>query len=155
MIRKIFLFLLIIFVCMQFNLAQQNNPAQNKTTNTTTPDYNVALKFLNGYIELFNNNNTVKTDEFLKKCGLVTKSFISKYLAYNNDDDLLFDPVVAAEEFPKEFVLVSTNPNGYVVAKGIGGKVSYKVTVKLILLNSKWLVDGSGVLNIPKDKQLK
>ena len=86
---------------------------------------------------------------------MVTKSFISKYLAYNNDDDLLFDPVVAAEEFPKEFVLVSTNPNGYVVAKGIGGKVSYKVTVKLILLNSKWLVDGSGVLNIPKDKQLK
>ena len=66
------------------------------------------------------------------------------------DFDLIFD----AQDYPDEgFELESfDNKTNYVVVKGKNW-TDFRLTIKMVLENNKWLVDGCGIINIPNDKR--
>lgn len=71
--------------------------------------------------------------------------------AYKADPEigLDFDPVLNAQDFPEEGFTISKidSTSNYVTVKGIDWD-DFNVTMRVISENGKWLVDGSGIVNI-------
>lgn len=67
-----------------------------------------------------------------------------------------FDPIVDGNDIPDEgFELESYDKNtNLVVVKGKNW-ADFKVTIKVVLKDNKWFVDGCGIVNITKDNQSK
>ena len=58
-----------------------------------------------------------------------------------------FDSIIDGQDAPSKYKVISYNSKtGLVVVQGIDWKKQIKLKVKKI--NGKWLVDGSGVLNM-------
>lgn len=90
---------------------------------------------------------------------LLTDSFKKAYKdligeAERNDPEygLGFDPILCAQDEPSAFSVKTFSKSGYVTVQGVDWP-SFTVTVRLIRQDSIWLVEGSGVINIPKEKQ--
>src|SRR5437764_4590505 len=67
-----------------------------------------------------------------------------------------FDPIFDAQDFPdKGFEIVNCdNETGYVTVRGKDW-ADFVLVLKVIQQDNKWLVDGSGVINIPVNKRAK
>ena len=67
-----------------------------------------------------------------------------------------FDPIFDAQDFPdKGFELVSSDKNsGYITVKGKDWP-EFVLVIRIVYLDNKWLVDGSGIINIPESKRAK
>nr|MBP6315517.1 hypothetical protein [Chitinophagaceae bacterium] len=76
--------------------------------------------------------------------------------AYKQDPELGlgFDPIFDAQDYPeKGFELVSFDEKtNFIVVKGKDW-ADFKLTLKMVEENEQWLVEGCGIINIPKDKQ--
>ena len=77
--------------------------------------------------------------------------------AYKIEPDLGLDvdPIFDAQDYPdKGFDLESFDrKTNFVVVKGKDW-ADFKLTLKMVLENENWLVDGCGIINIPKDKRI-
>lgn len=63
-------------------------------------------------------------------------------------------PILSAQDYPQEVELESYDAQtGYVIVRGVDWE-EFTVILRIVKLNSKWFVDGSGIINIPSDKQI-
>jgi len=127
-------------------------------------DFNVALKFINGYAIFCTPrpNRTVDTN-WVRNNSLLTENF--KAIYYNLMDSvnkkdpeygLGFDPIFDAQDFPdKGFEIINSDSiKGFVTLKGKDWP-EFVLVLKVVNLNGKSLVDGCGIINIPADKRRK
>ena len=130
--------------------------------NIVNLDAQVAVDFLNGYIQYCNSDNENKDIvEYTQSSPLVTNNFkaevkkiIEDAFAAEPEIGLGFDPLFDAQDYPDEGVeLLDFNAEtGYLMVKGKKWK-DFRVAMKVIAQDGKTLVDGCGVVNIPEDKQ--
>lgn len=122
-----------------------------------------ALIFLNSYVDNCNkmkesieivewvNSNNLTTDHFKSKL----KSIIDEAYRIDPEMGLDADPIFDAQDYPdKGFELDSfDSKTNYIVVKGKNWP-DFKLTIKMVLENDNWLVDGCGIINIPTDKRI-
>jgi hypothetical protein len=160
-VNRLYILLLII---LTYSCAVKNDNKEKtvevKKIETVTPDFSVALKFINDYTEycnkLFNReivdsnwvyNNNYLTESFKKRHKFVLDS------AFNADPEIGLDadPIFDAQDYPDNgFEIMTTDNNGFVTVRGKDWK-EYILVLKVVLQNDKWLVDGAGIINIPTD----
>lgn len=114
----------------------------------------VALNFIKGYI-----GSGLSADEWVASCGMVTESFKAEYKrmvdrAWKEDPELGlgFDPIFDAQDYPDEGFELSSydEKEGYVHLKWINF-YEFELILKVVEEDGKWLVDGSGRINIPEE----
>lgn len=96
--------------------------------------------------------NTKVTDNFKK----AHKKLILDARKKDPEMGLDFDPIFDAQDYPDEgFKLFAcSDQSDYVTLNGVDWEV-FRVVVKVIKTDKGWLVDGAGVINIPKNKRAK
>jgi hypothetical protein len=133
----------------------------NNIDEDNTP-VDIALTFINSYIDNCNrmkestgiiewvHSNHLTTNRFKTE----VKTMVEKTFKTNPEIGLDADPIFDAQDYPDEgFELESfDSKTNFIVLKGKNW-ADFKLTVKVVLEDNKWLVDGCGVVNIPKDKQ--
>ena len=126
----------------------------------------VAIKFINSYANNCNkmkesigivdwvNSNELSTNNFKKE----VKKIIEE--AYEEDPELGlgFDPLFDAQDYDDRFELEKiekfNDKTYYIEVKGKDWS-AFKLTIKVVLENDNWLIDGCGIVNIPNDKRSK
>jgi hypothetical protein len=121
-----------------------------------------AIAFLNAYVaNCTQEKGALSMGEWVSASKLTTTRFkteLTRMLAeaYAEDPELGLDadPVFDAQDYPdKGFELYSfDSKTNYAVAKGKDWP-DFKLTVKMVLENNKWLVDGCGIINVPPAKR--
>ncbi|RZK31930.1 MAG: hypothetical protein EOO63_02885 [Hymenobacter sp.] len=121
-----------------------------------------AVAFVNAYVANCNKEKgALRIEEWVSSSKLTTTRFkteAKKMLAeaYKEDPELGLDadPIFDAQDYPdKGFELDSfDSKTNYAVVKGKDWP-DFKLTMKLVLENNKWLVDGCGIINIPPAKR--
>lgn len=130
--------------------------SENKTKN--------ALKFINKYVKNSNKmEKAVDVIDWVNSNSLATKNFKTELKrtideAYKADPELGLDadPIFDAQDHPdKGFELESFDEKtNYLTVKGKDWP-EFRLTMKVVEENGKWLVDGCGMINIPNDKRAK
>jgi len=142
---------------LQIDAMFQSNKIKQKDKSFNA---NVALKFMDSYVKFCNNRQTDEGN-WVKNNKLLTDRFKSTYKKIMDDANkadpelgLDFDPIFDAQDYPdKGFKIIKyDSASGFVILCGKDWK-EFTVTVKVVFQNNKWLVDGVGIINIPKDKQ--
>jgi hypothetical protein len=128
------------------------------------PDAGVALAFINGYTRVCAVPGTATADSiWVENSPQVTDGFKQRYRfildsARKADPELGldFDPIFDAQDFPdKGFSLASMDStSGYLRVAGNDWK-TFELVLKLAYVNNKWLVDGAGIINIPKEMRAR
>jgi hypothetical protein len=121
-----------------------------------------ALKFMNAYVENCNQMaSAIEVVAWVDARDEVTLDFrneLKKIMdeAYASDPEMGLgaDPLFDAQDWPEEGFEVDAIEEGteYVTLKGKNWP-QFKVTLKVIDKNGKWLIDGCGMVNIPEDKK--
>ncbi|MEY3238477.1 MAG: hypothetical protein RI883_2578 [Bacteroidota bacterium] len=123
-----------------------------------------ALAFINDYVANSNNmanakniidwanSNQLSSEAF--KTAL--KEIIDAAFKEDAEMGLDSDPIYDAQDYPeKGFELASFDEKtNYLIVKGIGW-FDFKITMKVVEENGKWLVDGCGIVNIPEEKRME
>ncbi len=163
--NKLYIFLFVILTCScSARDEKKENSVDVEKIETITPDFNVALKFINDYAEycgkLMNKetvdsnwvyNNKLLTESFKKRHKFIIDS------AYIADPEmgLESDPIFDAQDYPDNgFEIMKTENNEFVTVRGKDWK-EFILVVKVVSQNDTWLVDGAGIINIPTDKRAK
>lgn len=145
--------------------SQPNEEKENaKETKEDNSPENTALTFINSYVINSNKmNKSVGYLNFVKSSNLTTQSFkielqkiVDEAEKLDPEMGLDYDPITVGNDYPDEgFELkyFDTKTN-FIIVKGKNW-ADFEVTMKLILENEKWLIDGCGTVNIPKNKQSK
>ncbi|MBT8210274.1 MAG: hypothetical protein KJP14_07080 [Eudoraea sp.] len=129
-------------------------------------DPKIALNFINEYVGLLNNSFAGKEcemslEQWLDNRTDVSSDFKNEYhrilkeaALENPGYGLGFDPILDAQDFPDSgFELYGTvSSDGYLTVKGIEW-AGFKIRMRLVKEKSTWLVDGSGIINIPESEQ--
>ena len=158
------LFLLLFFGIYDCNAQVNTAKKQPVATTQSKPDFTVALNFINGYVKyiMAEEKNKPSRSSWVKNNVLLTPAFKASYKALEDANDPEFgfeaDPILDAQDLPeKGFVIVKTDASqGYVTVRGVGtGWEKFTVVLKVTKSQNKWLVDGSGIVNIPASKQAK
>ncbi|MBZ9777967.1 hypothetical protein LB452_03435 [Psychroflexus sp. CAK8W] len=144
--------LILVFIFCNFN---------TMSSQATETDDEVTVEFINDYVAYCNDLATkVSQLEWIQNRKDVTNSFRSELErivseAESNDPELGlgFDPILDAQDYPNSFEIESQNSE-YVVVKGIDWP-EFKLTLKLKIIEGKYFVDGSGIINIPEGKRIK
>lgn len=108
-----------------------------------------AILFLNEYVHPTPGGkgwlySPYLTDNFKQ----AYQDLVNKY----KGDYLDFDPILDAQDQPSAFSVKTFSKSGYVTAHGVDWP-SFLVTVRLVRQDTTWLVEGSGVINIPSEKR--
>ncbi len=107
------------------------------------------MKGSTGIIEWVNANN-LTTNRFKTEVKTIIEA------AYKEDPESGpgFDPIFDGQDFPDEgFELEAfDSKTNFIVVKGRNW-ADFKLTIKVIAEDDRWLVDGCGIVNIPEDKQ--
>jgi hypothetical protein len=165
-INKLYIFLLILltYSCSTRN-EKKKKDIEIKKVEITTPDFNVALRFINDYAnhcdklmkkEITDSNwvynNNLLTESFKKRHKFVIDS------AFIEDPDMGLDadPIFDAQDYPDHGFEIrnSEKSTGFVTVQGKDWK-DFNVVLKVVSQNGKWLVDGAGIINIPTEKRAK
>ncbi len=123
-----------------------------------------ALAFINGYVENADkmekaagitdwvNSNNLSTKRFKKEL----KRLMDEAYRKGPESGIDADPIFDAQDYPdRGFKLESFDEKtNYMTVSGINWP-EFKLTMKIINENGKWLVDGCGMINIPEDKRAK
>ncbi len=123
----------------------------------------IAVKFINSYVDNCNkmkesigfvewvNSNSMTTNRFKTELKKIMEE------AYKMEPELGLDadPIFDAQDYPeKGFELESfDSKTNYVVVKGKDW-TDFKLTLRMVLENDNWLVDGCGIINIPNDERI-
>lgn len=123
-----------------------------------------ALNFINSYQKIFHHNHP-DPDKWVANHKTLTPSFKAAYkklIDQGKKDDpeigLGFDPIIDGQDSPEKFDKVKSckEKSGVIWVSGIwnpGQTDTMEIAVKPIQKNGKWLIDGSGVINIPTKEQ--
>ena len=125
-------------------------------------DAEIAVRFLNDYVIYCDNRNSNKNlFQWIDDNTLLTTKFKVTHKKIIEDAEktdpelgLGFDPIFDAQDYPSGFVVKSIDNTGFVTLEGEDWQ-DFVVTVKLVYIDSKWFVDGAGIINISKDKQAR
>ncbi|MBV4356930.1 hypothetical protein [Pinibacter aurantiacus] len=170
----ILFFLLLLCSCNQIN---NNTNAENKTDarapgemhyapahtnigaagNQTVPDFNVAPKFINKYVQAIAGPNGGPSS-WVEHSSLLTENFKHHYRKFSKSGESLdIDPILDANFFPGNgfTILKADTIDGYVTLAGKGKWKDYQLVLKLAQQENNWLVDGAGAINIPEEKRAK
>ena len=120
-----------------------------------------AVEFINDYIRFINDSDReIDLNNWIDQREDVTVSFkrelkrlTDKAEMENPNIGLGFDPILDAQDSPEIFKY-SSRSDGYIFLEGIDWS-EFKVVLKLVQQDNEWLIDGSGVVNIPKNKMIK
>lgn len=122
-------------------------------------DAHIALNVINEYVA---NCNALKDPgKWVENHKLLSKEFKKDYKeliaeAYKNDPELGlgFDPIFNAQDYPeKGFEVSSVLPKErMVILRGID-MPDFILTTRLVETGNQWLLDGAGVVRIPKPKK--
>jgi hypothetical protein len=158
--RKLYLVSLLL-VCV----ISCNSKPMEKNSFQESKNAEVALNFMNNYKNLCDTIHHSKSiDIWIESNNLLTDNFKSSYKetienALKEDPELGldFDPIFDAQYYPdKGFeILEYDEKDGYVLLRGKEIYSNFTVTVKIAKIKNKWLVDGAGIINIPKEKRRK
>ncbi|MBU2951824.1 hypothetical protein KO493_14080 [Tamlana agarivorans] len=128
---------------------------------TTSKTY-VALKFINDYVVNCNKMKEqigiVKWVNFNQDVSQEFKEELTKMIedAYKSEPEygLGFDPIFDAQDYPDDgFKLAEFDSiSNYLTVEAKTWK-GFSINMRIEEVNNKWLVDGCGVINIPKNKQ--
>ena len=160
---KFFLFTLTITLaaCGQPTIPQASSTGSKESEKKTPEkaDITNALSFINGYVKFSDDpNSSHNTVDWVKLSSLTTKKFIADLEgilkeAYKEDPEmgLGFDPIFNAQDYPSDGFELGTydEKTKTVLVKGVNMS-EFTVTMKIRAENGKWLVDGCGIVNIPK-----
>ncbi len=148
--KKIFCLAIVLAIFVNVNTfsatRKSNSSKKNSSSQINSEAAQVALKFITEYSSMTDNT------EYMRNTKLITEKLRSEYFqifadAYLNDDIVDADSIIAGQDAPSKYKVISYNSKtGLVVVQGIDWKKQIKLKVKKI--NGKWLVDGSGVLNM-------
>jgi hypothetical protein len=140
---------------------QPRNTTEIKTDKDNTP-VNIALTFINSYVDNCNKmKESIGIIEWVNSTNLTTNRFKTEVKtiieeAYKEDPELGlgFDPIFDGQDYPDEGFELETfvSKTNFIVVKGRNW-VDFKLTIKVALDDNKWLVDGCGIINIPKDSR--
>lgn len=145
--------------------AEVNNQIGSTTEkiNSENKPVDVALTFINSYAENCNklkeaigiidwvNSNELSTNSFKKE----VKRIIEEARESDPELGLGFDPIFDAQDFDNQFELENfDSKTNFVVVKGKSWK-DFKLTIKVVLEDNRWLVDGCGIISIPEAKRSK
>jgi hypothetical protein len=157
------LFSAVLFSCNSGNKAKPET-STGVSEKKITPDFNVALNFINDYTKFCTKTDQRSTEaEWIKQNSMLTDNFKNRYKylldsAQKKDPELGLDsdPVFDAQDFPeKGFSILKVDTlSQYVKVVGNDWK-EFELVLKVERENNKWLVDGAGVINIPDDKRAK
>ncbi len=160
---SIVLIVIMLLACNSEIEIKKNNSIHSNEIKIV-PDCNVALKFINDYAEFCSPKTPLISDtNWIENNVLLTDNFKTRYKNLLDSADKIdselgldFDPIFEAQDFPdKGFELINCdNETGYVTVRGKDWK-NFVLVLKLGLQGNKWLVDGSGVINIPVNKRAK
>lgn len=64
-----------------------------------------------------------------------------------------FDPVLDAQDWPYKLEIYETKDE-YLIVNGVNW-TNFKLALKMKFEDSKWLVDGAGIINISDNKRIK
>lgn len=151
------------FAIVTFLLSCNSQKTEKQDSNVVVskeiavPVFSVAEQFINEYIQFLSSPEEDKNVEnWLQNHPLLSADFKKSYKAiieeaYKADLEmgLGFDPVLNAQDFPEKGFIISKidRTSNYVTVKGVDWD-DFNVTMKVISDNGKWLVDGSGSVNI-------
>jgi len=141
--------------------ASKSNSSQENATAMIPAKYEVAKQFINAYADFSNDRSAeislldwVKNQETVSidfKAGL--EEIITEAEKLNPDLGLEFDPIFEAQDFPDSFE-IETYKGDYVTLKGLKFP-DFKLVLKVVEEQNRWVVDGSGIVNIPEEKRVK
>ncbi len=176
MLQNSFLGLIFLSSLLIFNACTEKSQPENSESQTeihpeekidevpTESATEVGLNFINGYVDNANKMYEAKeTTEWVNANNLITENFkttLAKMLKEANEKDpeygLGVDPIFNAQDYPdKGFVLLRYDSlSNYLEVQGKNSP-AFRVFIKLVKENNKWLVDGCGIINIPADKNLE
>lgn len=156
--------ILILFVLLGVSCKTQTNEKTKILTESKnagmTPDFNVALTFINDYAEFCEPKSPPAIDStWIERNPLLTENFKARYKAIfdsaeiaNPESGLECDPIFYAQDNDSKYIILKADSiNGYVTMCGKEWKESI-VVMRVIYQNDKWLVEGSGMINIPKEQ---
>ena len=154
---RIFILILGFSVISSFSV----NPKEKKNSQNPEPDYKVAIHFINRYADFCNNlTSEIEIIEWVNDRQDVTKDFktelnriLSEAKKQNPNLGLGFDPILNAQDCPDEFE-IDKKDSEYIVVKGVEWS-DFRVTIKLKFEAKQWLVAGSGIVNILKNKRIE
>jgi hypothetical protein len=149
---------------VQTETKAQLTPAEAPNNDGDNAPVHTALTFINLYVANCNKNNeSVDIVEWVNANHLATNRFKTALKtmmeeAYKQDPEigLGFDPIFDGQDYPDQgFELEShDSQSNFIIVKGKNWD-DFKLTLKVVLENNKWLVDGCGIINIPNDKKSK
>jgi len=121
-----------------------------------------ALQFINSYVAFCNDRSQTTTMmEWLSTRTDVTQEFkndlrklVDEAEKMTPEHGLGFDPIFNAQDYPDEgFKLDRTNTSeGHITVSGKNWD-SYKLLIKVVAPENKWLIDGVGHVRIPEQKR--
>lgn len=129
------------------------------------PKAEIANIFMNEYKQYCDDvlykKTKVTTDHWVQKNTKVTDNFKSSYKklvdeANKQDPEMGLgsDPIFDAQDYPDQgFQIFSCDDQSNFVTLRGKDWVDFKVVVKTIKTEKGWLVDGAGIINIPKTKR--
>ncbi|WMI70056.1 hypothetical protein [Mangrovimonas sp. YM274] len=124
----------------------------------------VATKFINDYVS---NCNKMKEQigiiEWVNSYPNVSQKFKSELTKMIQDAEekdpeygLGFDPIFDAQDYPDDgFKLTEFDSTSNFLTVEAKSWEGFTITMRLKEMNNEYLVDGCGVINIPKNKQAK
>ncbi len=150
---------LVLLSCQTTESKSENSPTAK--SQSTEPNYQVAINFANEYLDFINDRKSeIGRSEWLNSRKDVTVSFKSELEriigeAEKNDPELGlgFDPILDAQDNPNEFEIEKTDSE-FLIVKGKDWP-DFQLTLKVKLVDNKWLVDGAGIINVPENKRIK
>lgn len=146
----------------KYEIKTDNKKDEILVEDTISTKYNVALNFINDYVDNCNKmKNQIGIIEWINSNQNASKELKSELIriieeANQNDPEygLGFDPIFDAQDYPDEgFELTKFDSiSNYLTVEAKNWK-GFIITMKIKEINNKWLVDGCGIINIPKTMQ--
>ncbi|HEY8100573.1 MAG TPA: hypothetical protein VIF82_07435 [Burkholderiaceae bacterium] len=127
----------------------------------------IANRFMNEYKkysdEVLNRKSHETVEQWIQRNKLITVNFKNTYkklieIAHKQDPELGLgsDPIFDAQDYPDQgFVILDCDEKSNLVTLKGKDWEAFKVVVKVNKFDEDWLVDGAGIINIPKNKRAK
>ena len=154
----------LILLPVLFFIAACGSNEANKMVDSKDAKVETALQFINGYVDNANKMkdavevvawataNTYASASFKKE----VKRIVDEANHLDPEMGLGFDPIFDAQDNPEkafEFEAIDEKTN-YITLKG-KDMGDFKLTVKVIEQNGKFLVEGCGMVNVPQENRVK
>ncbi|MCK0205780.1 hypothetical protein [Ornithobacterium rhinotracheale] len=153
----------IIFSCGKNEKQDSLRDTQNATTvlSEKTSEFlaeKIALDFANSYVQFIKKDADLsETKKWVEQNKEITEAFKKSYIDMiveaerkNPELGLDFDPIINAQDIPDDgFEIVSFDEKTNIVTLKAKETIDFTLKLKMVNQNNRWLVDGSGVVNMP------